>query len=160
MLVWRSTSGGGIVRGVFMAKHSAALRTILGGREGGRRVKEIYHPWLKYSSCIKEYIWHTTTRVYLHSCEVCNIDGEFIANQVFKQGRYVPVHSAGSYVWHGIGPSLVDIVRCDKICRGKKCTARLGLEWERDIPHRAGRASTAWSSVNSVNTAPSGRNAY
>ena len=145
MLVWRrSTSEGGIVRGVFMAKHSAALRTIpcRRPREGGE-VKEIYHLWLKYSACIKEYIRHTTTRVYLHSCEVCNIDGEFIANQVFKQGRYVPVHSAGSYVWHGIGPSLVDIVRCDKICRGKKCTARLGLEWERDIPHRPGRASTA-----------------
>ena len=31
------------------------------------------------------------------------------------------------------------------------------LEWERIIPHRAGRELTAWLSVNSVNTKPSGR---
>ena len=63
----RSTSkGGGIVRGVFMAKHSAALRTIpwRGEKEGGKM--DTPSLWLKYSLFAKSsmYIRHNLVYTY------------------------------------------------------------------------------------------------
>ena len=129
----RSTSkGGGIFRGVFMAKHSAALRTI--PWRGGKIDTPSNTAYLQRATCISDTTWC----IPIHSCKECNIDGTFIANRVFKLGIiYNLVHSAGCYVCHGIGRSLVGIVRCDKICSREKCRAQ-PLDWNgREISHTA-----------------------